>query len=63
MNREQFEQLMLNDQKTFANYARLFMDLTETWPKGFLDWCWERYLEKTSPNPPFQGLWGHLTCQ
>jgi|APFre7841882630_1041343.scaffolds.fasta_scaffold09234_2 hypothetical protein len=52
MDREQFEALMLIDQKTFAGYARLFMDLKGTQLQGFFDWCWKKYLDgaQSSPN-------------
>jgi hypothetical protein len=43
MDREQFMDLMLTDQKIFARYARLFMDLGRIRTQGFLDWAWERY--------------------
>ena len=51
MDRDQFEDLMLTDQKIFACYARLFMDLAGTAQQGFLDWCWEKWLEGTQPSP------------
>jgi hypothetical protein len=50
MEREQFEDLMLSDQKVFAGYARLFMILKITKFKGFLDWCWEKYQEGVQPS-------------
>jgi hypothetical protein len=56
MDREQFEDLMLIDQKTFAGYARLFMDLKGIQSQGFFDWCWEQYLAGAQPSPNFTGL-------
>lgn len=56
MNREQFEDLMLTDQKTFAGYARLFMDLKGTQLQGFLDWCWEKYHDGHSQGPVLPAL-------
>jgi hypothetical protein len=50
MDREQFEDLMLTDQKTFAGYAGLFMYLKGMQLQGFLDWCWEKYLDSAQPN-------------
>ena len=32
------------DQKTFADYARLFMALKTSQLQGFLGSCWEKYL-------------------
>jgi hypothetical protein len=55
MNRKQFEDLMLVDQKYFAGYARLFMDLKGTQVESFLDWCWEKYLEGVRPSPNSTG--------
>jgi hypothetical protein len=62
MDREQFEDLMLTDQKTFANYAGLFMDLKGTQVQGFLDWCWEKYLDEARPTPN-STLWCLLYLQ
>jgi hypothetical protein len=55
MNREQFEDLMLFDQKSFAGYARLFMNLKGTPLESFLDWCWEKYLGRAQPTPNSTG--------
>ena len=51
MEKGQFEDLVLTDPKTFARYARLFMDLEGIAQQGFLDWCWEKWLEGTQPSP------------
>jgi hypothetical protein len=56
MDREQFEELMLSDQKIFAGYAKLFMILKITKIQGFLDWCWEKYQEGIQPSSAFDGL-------
>jgi hypothetical protein len=56
MDREQFEDLMLSDQKTFAGYARLFMYLKGRQLQGFLDWCWEKYLDGAQPNANSTGF-------
>ena len=51
MEKEHFKDLMLTDQKAFAGYAKLFMDSTGAQLLGFLDWCWEKYLEGAQPSP------------
>lgn len=56
MDRGQFEDLMLTDPKIFASYARLFIDLAGTAQLGFLDWCWEKWLEGTQPSPHSTGF-------
>ena len=56
MNRGQFEDLMLTDPKFFDRYARLFMDSAGTAQQGFLDWCWEKWLEGTEPSPHSSGF-------
>ena len=55
MEKERFVDLMLTDQKTFADYARLFMELKTSQLQGFLGWCWEKYLEGTQPSPNSTG--------
>lgn len=50
MEKEHFADWMLTDQKAFAGYARLFMELKGTQVKSFLDWCWEKYLEGVQPS-------------
>ena len=55
MERERFVDLMLTDQKSFAGYARLFMDLKSSQVQGFLDWCWEKYMEGDQPSPNSTG--------
>jgi hypothetical protein len=44
------------DQKSFAGYIRLFMDLKGTQVQSFLDWCWEKYLEGAQPSPNSTGF-------
>jgi len=56
MDRKQFEDLMLIDQKSFSGYARSFMDLKGTQVQSFLDWCWENYLEGAPPSPNSTGF-------
>ncbi len=45
MNRDQFEDLILTDEKLFAHYARLFMDSKDAQGQSLIDWCWRRYLD------------------
>jgi hypothetical protein len=56
MDREHFVDLMLSDQKTFADYAGLFMDSKGAQSQSFFDWCWEKYLDETQPSPNPTGL-------
>ena len=55
MDRKQFEDWMLTDQKSFAGYARLFMNLEGLQSQSFLDWCWKKYLEGVQPSPNSTG--------
>ena len=56
MDREQFMDLMLTDQKVFARYARLFMDSEGIRSQGFLDWCWENYRDGGRSSPDSTGI-------
>ena len=56
MDREHFVDLMLSDQKTFASYAGLFIDSKGAQSQSFLEWCWEKYLDGTQPNPNSTGF-------
>ena len=55
MDRDQFEDLMLGDQRTFSRFAKIFMDSKDTHLKSFLDWCWEKYLDGIQPNSNSMG--------
>jgi len=59
MEKEHFADWMLTDQKAFAGYARLFMDSMDSTGaqlQGFLDWCWEKYLEGVQPSSISNGF-------
>jgi hypothetical protein len=56
MERVQFEDLMMADQKFFARYAALFMESKGAQSQSFLDWCWEKYLDGTQPSPNSTGF-------
>jgi hypothetical protein len=55
MDRKQFEDWMLVDQKSFAGYARLFMNSEGAQSQSFLDWCWKKYREGVQPSPNSTG--------
>ena len=55
MEKEHFKDLMLTDQKAFAGYARLFMNLKGAQSQSFLDWCWKKYREGVQPSPNSTG--------
>ena len=56
MEREQFEDLMMADQKLFARYAELFMDSKGAQSQSFLDWCWEKYAGGDTAGPNSAGF-------
>ncbi len=56
MNRSQFEDLMLTDEKFFAHYARLFMESRDALGQSLTDWCWRRYLDGEQPSPVSTGF-------
>ena len=60
MDREQFVELLLTDQKIFAGYAKLFMTLKNTKAQGFLEWCWEKYQDGIMPISISGGLGGDI---
>jgi hypothetical protein len=55
MDKDQFEDLMLGDQRTFTRFANIFMNAKDTQLQSFLDWCWEKYLDGVQTNPRSTG--------
>jgi hypothetical protein len=55
MDKDQFEDLMLGDQRTFTRFAKIFMDAKDIQLMTFLDWCWEKYLDGVQANPRSTG--------